>query len=77
MKNLNDFALKEEFKLLQPIGDKLAEIDSLIDRKFFFTIFESIYFYRTVFGGRPGGWSHYYVKSTCFAAIVGFIGLWT
>jgi len=28
MKNLTDFALKEEYKCLQSVGDKLAEIDS-------------------------------------------------
>ena len=31
MKILTDFALKEEYKRLQLVGDKLAEIDSLID----------------------------------------------
>jgi hypothetical protein len=30
MKNLTYFALKEEYKRLQPVGDKFAEIDSLI-----------------------------------------------
>lgn len=31
MKTLIDFALKKGYKLLQLVGDKLAEIDSLID----------------------------------------------
>jgi IS5 family transposase len=31
MKTLTDFALKEEYKRLESVGDKLAEIDSLID----------------------------------------------
>ena len=53
MKNLTDFALKEEYKRLQSVGDKLAEIDSLIDWKSFRIIFESIYFNKTVFRGRP------------------------
>ncbi len=35
MKTLTDFAIKEEYKRLESIGDKLAEIDSLIDGKRF------------------------------------------
>jgi transposase, IS5 family len=30
MKTLTDFALKEEYKRLESVGDKLSEIDSLI-----------------------------------------------
>jgi hypothetical protein len=30
MKNLTYFALKEEYKCFQPVGNKFAEIDSLI-----------------------------------------------
>ena len=48
MKTLTDFALKEEYKRLQSVGDKLAEIDSLIDWKPFRIIFESMYFNKTV-----------------------------
>ena len=47
VKTLTDFALKEEYKRLQLVGDKLAEIDSLIDWKLFLIIFESIYFNKT------------------------------
>ena len=43
MKTLTDFALKEGDKCLLLFGDKLTEIDSLIDWKTFRTIFESIY----------------------------------
>ena len=31
MKTLTDFALKEEYKRLEAVGDKIAEIASLID----------------------------------------------
>ena len=48
MKIYTDFALKEKYKRLQSIGDKLAEIDSLIDWKLFRIIFESIYFNKKV-----------------------------
>ena len=44
MKNLTDFAPKEKYKLLQLVGDKLVEIDSLIDWKTVSIIFESMYF---------------------------------
>jgi transposase, IS5 family len=52
MKTLTDFAFKEEYKHLQSIGDKLAEIDSLIDWKPLNIIFEFIYFNKAVSGGR-------------------------
>jgi IS5 family transposase len=35
MKTLIDFALKEEYKRLESVGDKLSEIDSLIIGKRF------------------------------------------
>jgi transposase, IS5 family len=53
MKTLTDFALKEEYKRLEYVGDKLAEIDSLIDWKPFRTILESMYSNKTVSGVRP------------------------
>ena len=49
MKKLTDFALKEEYKRLQLVGDKLAEIYSLIDWKPFRITFESIYFNKIFF----------------------------
>ena len=53
MKTLTDFALKEEYKCLQSVGDKLVKIGSLIDWKPFSIIFEYIYFNKTVSEGRP------------------------
>ncbi len=53
MKSLTDFALKEEYKHLEFVGDKLAEIDSLIDWKTFRIILELMYINKTVSGGRP------------------------
>ncbi len=52
MKTLIDFALKEEYKCLQSVGDKLAEIDPLIDWKPFRIIFEFIYFNKNFSEGR-------------------------
>ncbi|SFM93629.1 hypothetical protein SAMN04488696_2927 [Methanolobus profundi] len=43
MNNLTDFALNEEYKRLQSVGDKLAEIESLINWKLFRQILESMY----------------------------------
>jgi transposase, IS5 family len=53
MKTLADFALKEEYKRLESVGDKLAGIDSLIDWKTFRIILDSMYINKTVSGGRP------------------------
>jgi len=53
MDSLTDFALNEEYKRLQSVGDKLAEIESLIDWKPFRPILESMYTNKTSSGGRP------------------------
>lgn len=53
MDDLTDFALNEEYKRLQSVGDKLAEIESLIDWKPFRPILESMYNNKTASGGRP------------------------
>lgn len=53
MDSFTDFALNEEYKRLQSVGDKLAEIDSLIDWSPFRPILESMYINRTASGGRP------------------------
>ena len=50
---MTDFALNEESKRLQSVGDKLAEIESLIDWEPFRPILESMYNNRTALGGRP------------------------
>ena len=52
MYDLTDFALNEEYKRLLSIGDKLAEIESLIDWNPFRPILESMYKNRTGSGGR-------------------------
>jgi hypothetical protein len=48
MKNFTNFALKEKYKLLQSVVDKLIEIDSLINLESFHIIFEFIYLNKTV-----------------------------
>lgn len=53
MDSLTDFALNEEYKRLQSVGDKLAEIESLIDWKPFRPNLESMYINKTSSGGRP------------------------
>jgi IS5 family transposase len=53
MDDLIGFALNEKYKRLQSVGDKLAEIESLIDWKPFRPILESMYHNRTASGGRP------------------------
>lgn len=53
MKTFTDFAFKEEYKSIQSVGDKLSEIESLIDWKSFRLILESMYVNKTSSGGRP------------------------
>ncbi|MDI3486660.1 MAG: transposase, family [Methanolobus sp.] len=53
MDDLTDFALNEEYKHLQAVGDKLVEIESLIDWKSFRSILESMYNNRTASDRRP------------------------
>jgi IS5 family transposase len=38
MKSLTDFALKEEYKRVESVGDKLSDIESFIDWKSFRSI---------------------------------------
>jgi IS5 family transposase len=53
MKTITNFALRDKYKHLQSVGNKLAEINFLIHWKSFRINFESIYFNKTASGGRP------------------------
>jgi IS5 family transposase len=53
MKTLTDFVLKEEYKHLQSVLYKLAEIHFVIDWKSFHIIFASMHLDKTVLGGKP------------------------
>jgi IS5 family transposase len=53
MKSLTDFALNEECKRVQRLGDKLAEIESLIDWEAFRPIVGELYDNKNEKGGRP------------------------
>jgi len=53
MNSLTDFALKEEYKHLEVLGDKLSEIDTLIDWKPFRPVISGMYNNKTQAGGRP------------------------
>lgn len=53
MSSLTDFALREEYKRLESLGDKLSEIESLIDWKPFRPIIDEMYNNKTELGGRP------------------------
>ena len=50
---LTNFAFKEEYKRLENLGDKLSEIESLIDWKPFCPIIAEMYNNKTELGGRP------------------------
>ena len=43
MSSLTAFALREEYKCLESLGDKLSEIESLIDWKPFRPIIDEMY----------------------------------
>jgi len=53
MNSLTDFALNEEYKHIQKLGDKLAELDSLIDWEAFRPIVSQLYHSNSIQGGRP------------------------
>jgi IS5 family transposase len=53
MKSLIDFAMHEEYTHLEKLGDKLAEIESLIDWEAFRPIVADMYDNRSKKGGRP------------------------
>ena len=53
MDSFTDFAFNEEYKRLIAVGDKLAEVEALIDWKKFRLILESMYTNRSASGGRP------------------------
>ncbi|HRU80896.1 MAG TPA: IS5 family transposase [Methanolinea sp.] len=53
MNNLIDFALNEQYKHIQRLGDKLAELESLIEWEAFRPIISQIYNNHTDQGGRP------------------------
>lgn len=53
MNSLTDFALREEYKQLEKLGDGLAEIDSIIDWESFRPIVKGMFENDTEEGGRP------------------------
>ena len=53
MSSLTEFGLREEYKQLERLGDKLSEIESLIDWKPFRQIIKEMYNNETELGGRP------------------------
>jgi IS5 family transposase len=53
MKSLTDFALNEEYKRVRRLGDKRAEIKSLIDWEAFRPIVGEMYDNKSARGGRP------------------------
>jgi len=53
MNNLSDFAFREEYKRFAKLGDRLAEVDSLIDWEAFRPIVAGMYDNTSIKGGRP------------------------
>lgn len=53
MKSLTDFAFNEEYKRVKRLGDRLAEVESLIDWEAFRPIVSALYDNKSERGGRP------------------------
>jgi IS5 family transposase len=53
MKSLTDFAFNEEYKRVKRLGDRLAEIESLLDWEAFRPIVGEMYENKSDRGGRP------------------------
>ena len=53
MKSLTNFALNEEYRRVKRLGDRLAEIESLIDWEAFRSIVGEMYDNKSARGGRP------------------------
>ncbi len=53
MKSFYDYFMKKEYARVEQLGDKLAEIDSLIDWEVFRPIIRKMYDNHTERGGRP------------------------
>ena len=53
MKSLIDFSLSKEYEKVKRLGDKLAQVDSLIDRGAFIPTVAGMYRNMTKNGGRP------------------------
>ncbi len=53
MKSFDDYFMKKEYARVEQLGDKLAEIDPLIDWEVFRPIIRDMYDNRTEQGGRP------------------------
>ena len=53
METLTDFALKEKYERIAKLGDKLAEIDALIDWEAFRPIIKDMFDNQSEKGGRP------------------------
>src|SRR5664280_1628682 len=53
MKSFNEYLMRKEYALLEQLGDKLAEIDPLIDWEVFRPIIKEMYDNHTEQGGRP------------------------
>jgi IS5 family transposase len=53
MKSFEKYFMKKNYARVEKLGDKLAEIDPLIDWEFFRPIIRSMYDNRTELGGRP------------------------
>jgi len=69
MKSLIDYSLNEEYEKVERLGDRLAEVDSLIDWEAFRPIVAGMYRNNTKKGGRPNIGEVVMIKILGFAAV--------
>jgi IS5 family transposase len=68
MKSFDDFFMKKEYARVELLGDKLAEIEPLINWEVFRPIIRDMYDNHTKLGGRPNN-----DENVSFTIVVWFI----
>jgi IS5 family transposase len=65
MTSFIDFAFREEYERVKALGDKLSEIDTLINWEAFRPIVKDMYDNKTEKGGNPGRNIHNLRSGSC------------
>ncbi len=73
MKSFDDFFMKKEYARVELLGDKLGEIDPLINWEVFRSIIRDMYDNHAELGGRPNNDEIVMMKMLVFTIVVWFI----
>ena len=74
MKSFENYFMKKEYARVEQLGDKLAEIDPLIDWQIFRPIIHNMYDNHTERGGRPNNDENSYDENISFTIMVWIVG---